>query len=103
MGKLALTAQSLTHANCSRAFICLQGIARSVGFSISDEEPDSDQDEDYSACQLARALYDFDGKVEFRELSVQAGDDFDVVKEELVVCWSLGQERWACCLVRIMR
>jgi hypothetical protein len=31
----------------------------------------------------------FGGKVEFRELSVQAGDDIDVVKEELADGWSL--------------
>jgi sorting nexin-9/18/33 len=57
--------------------------------SLSDEEPDSDNDDDYSECLPARALYDFDGKVEFRELSVQAGDDIDVVKEELADGWSL--------------
>ena len=36
-----------------------------------------------------RALYDFEGKPEFRELSVHAGDELEVVKEELADGWSL--------------
>jgi sorting nexin-9/18/33 len=55
--------------------------------SLSDEEPDSDNTDDEN--RPARALYDFEGKVEFRELSVQAGDEIDVVKEELADGWSL--------------
>ncbi|KAJ3804056.1 hypothetical protein F5876DRAFT_83860 [Lentinula aff. lateritia] len=37
----------------------------------------------------ARALYDFEGKPEFRELSVHAADELEVVKEELADGWSL--------------
>ncbi|KAF9269127.1 PX-domain-containing protein [Marasmius fiardii PR-910] len=37
----------------------------------------------------ARALYDFDGKAEFRELSVKAGDELQVLREELPDGWSL--------------
>ncbi|KAH7913117.1 hypothetical protein BJ138DRAFT_1002980 [Hygrophoropsis aurantiaca] len=39
--------------------------------------------------QPARALYDFDGKVEFRELIVKAGDDLEVLKEDVGDGWSL--------------
>ncbi|KAF5388740.1 hypothetical protein D9757_004790 [Collybiopsis confluens] len=37
----------------------------------------------------ARALYDFEGKPEFRELTVHAGDELEVVKEDLADGWSL--------------
>jgi sorting nexin-9/18/33 len=56
--------------------------------SLSDEEPDSDTDSAESYKQ-ARALYQFEGKAEFRELSVEAGDDLEVVKEDLADGWSL--------------
>ncbi|KAF8889661.1 hypothetical protein BD779DRAFT_1611017 [Infundibulicybe gibba] len=52
----------------------------SGGGSLSDEEPDNEETETHRS---ARALYRFEGKVEFRELSVEAGDDIEVVKEEL--------------------
>ncbi|KAH7928625.1 hypothetical protein BV22DRAFT_1058614 [Leucogyrophana mollusca] len=39
--------------------------------------------------QPARALYDFEGKVEFRELIVKAGDELEVIKEEVGDGWSL--------------
>jgi len=55
--------------------------------SLSDEEADVDNADDDD--QPARALYDFEGKAEFRELSVQAGDEIDVIKEELADGWSL--------------
>lgn len=51
---------------------------------LSDDEPD--REDDY---RPARALYDFEGKAEFRELSLQAGDDIEVVKEDLADGWSL--------------
>jgi sorting nexin-9/18/33 len=55
--------------------------------SLSDEEPDSlDVKEDV---RPARALYDFEGKVEFRELVVGAGDELEIIKEELADGWSL--------------
>ncbi|KAL0571966.1 hypothetical protein V5O48_009992 [Marasmius crinis-equi] len=37
----------------------------------------------------ARALYDFEGKAEFGELSVKAGDELEVLKEDLPDGWSL--------------
>jgi sorting nexin-9/18/33 len=53
--------------------------------SLSDEEPDEGAEES----RPARALYDFEGKSEFRELSVVAGDDLEVIKEDLADGWSL--------------
>ena len=41
----------------------------------------------------ARALYDFEGKAEFRELSVGAGDELGVVKEDLADGWSLVKNK----------
>ncbi|KAF9467849.1 hypothetical protein BDZ94DRAFT_1155100 [Collybia nuda] len=54
--------------------------------SLSDEEPDDGEQE---SLRPARALYEFEGKAEFRELSVQAGDDLEIVKEDLSDGWSL--------------
>lgn len=51
----------------------------------SDEEPDNSEENR----RPARALYDFEGKPEFRELTVRAGDELEVVKEELADGWSL--------------
>ncbi|KAF7318958.1 SH3 and PX-domain-containing 3 [Mycena chlorophos] len=56
--------------------------------SLSDEEPD-DPEEGDRELRPARALYDFEGKTEFRELSVEAGDELEVVKEDLADGWSL--------------
>ncbi|KAJ7461859.1 hypothetical protein B0H11DRAFT_2056357 [Mycena galericulata] len=55
--------------------------------SLSDEEPDDEEPE--GTHRPARALYDFEGKTEFRELSVEAGDEIEVVKEDLADGWSL--------------
>ncbi|PWN47511.1 hypothetical protein IE53DRAFT_303920, partial [Violaceomyces palustris] len=38
----------------------------------------------------ARALYDFQGEASFNELSLQAGQSFEVLNEELAGGWSLG-------------
>ncbi|KAG6817405.1 hypothetical protein H0H87_009049 [Tephrocybe sp. NHM501043] len=54
--------------------------------SLSDEEPDIGNEE---ILRSARALYDFEGKAEFRELDVTAGDELEVVKEDLADGWSL--------------
>ncbi|KAJ6588777.1 PX-domain-containing protein [Mycena capillaripes] len=56
--------------------------------SLSDEEPD-DEEAAEGTTRPARALYDFEGKSEFRELSVDAGDELEVVKEDLADGWSL--------------
>ena len=53
--------------------------------SLSDEEPDDGAD----GSRPARALYDFEGKAEFRELNVAAGDDLEIIKEDLADGWSL--------------
>ncbi|KAK7044602.1 SH3 and PX-domain-containing 3 [Favolaschia claudopus] len=55
--------------------------------SLSDEEPEEEDSE--VASRPARALYDFEGKSEFRELDVVAGDELEVIKEDLADGWSL--------------
>ncbi|KAG8955111.1 hypothetical protein FRC04_009568 [Tulasnella sp. 424] len=39
----------------------------------------------------ARALYDFEGKPDFRELVIHAGDELSIIKENLAEGWSLAQ------------
>ncbi|KAJ4476149.1 hypothetical protein C8R41DRAFT_774091 [Lentinula lateritia] len=57
---------------------------------LSDEELNLENaGNDHPDRRPARALYDFEGKPEFRELSVHAGDELEVVKEELADGWSL--------------
>ncbi|KAL1742546.1 hypothetical protein HDZ31DRAFT_42969 [Schizophyllum fasciatum] len=46
-------------------------------------------DEDEPRSRPARALYNFEGKPEFRELTVCAGDELRVLREELPDGWSL--------------
>ncbi|KAK7685587.1 hypothetical protein QCA50_011454 [Cerrena zonata] len=69
--------------------------------SLSDDEAsddEADQADDDSGLEsvtgrTARALFNFEGKAEFRELTaVQAGDDLEVLKEEVGDGWSLV--RW---------
>lgn len=63
--------------------------------SLSDEEQEEDEQEgipdiEQLPGQSARALYAFEGKPEFRELAdVRAGDDLEVLKEEVGDGWSL--------------
>jgi sorting nexin-9/18/33 len=54
--------------------------------SLSDDDL---EDDDNSKTRPARALYQFEGKVEFRELHVEAGDKLEVVEEDLADGWSL--------------
>ncbi|KAG7448492.1 uncharacterized protein BT62DRAFT_992550 [Guyanagaster necrorhizus] len=54
--------------------------------------PSDDELNDEEIYHPARALYDFEGKAEFRELSVNAGDDLEVVKEDLADGWSLVKD-----------
>ncbi|KAJ3921657.1 hypothetical protein F5877DRAFT_75980 [Lentinula edodes] len=57
---------------------------------LSDEELNLENaGNDHPDRRPARALYDFEGKPEFRELSVHAGDELEVVREELADGWSL--------------
>lgn len=59
-----------------------------VDASLSDDELCST---DVEETRPARALYQFQGKAEFRELSVEAGDQIEVVKEDVGDGWSLVQ------------
>lgn len=58
-------------------------------------QPLSDDEEDGSVgsetTRPARALYDFEGKTGFRELSVKAGEEIDIIKEGLDDGWSLAK------------
>ncbi|KAG6377444.1 hypothetical protein JVT61DRAFT_15249 [Boletus reticuloceps] len=57
--------------------------------SLSDDEP-ADYPELYGQRGLsARALYQFEGKAEFRELTVEAGDRLEVLKQDVGDGWSL--------------
>ena len=40
----------------------------------------------------ARVLYKFEGKAEFRELTVDAGDEVEVIKEDVGEGWSLVRD-----------
>jgi hypothetical protein len=60
-----------------------------IGGSLSDEELETEPDYDLNRGRPARALYAFEGKPEFRELTVAAGSSLDVLKEELPDGWSL--------------
>ncbi|EFI27068.1 Sh3px3 protein [Coprinopsis cinerea okayama7 len=57
--------------------------------SLSDDEFDDGGDELEEPARKARALFDFQGKPEFRELDVNAGDPIDVLKEDVGEGWSL--------------
>ncbi|KAG8835344.1 hypothetical protein FRC20_007295, partial [Serendipita sp. 405] len=52
--------------------------------SVSDDEK-----EEPPKGRPARALYDFEGRADFRELTMKAGDDIEVLKEHLPDGWSL--------------
>ncbi len=72
-----------------------------VAFVVEEEEaeqPDRaesvDEEGSLDAEQVrpARALYTFQGKAEFRELtSVEAGDDLEIVREDVGEGWSLAR------------
>jgi len=66
--------------------------SRDKGRSLSDEETDpNDPELDYLQVpgRPARALYAFEGRPEYREVCVSAGDEIEVVKEEVGDGWSL--------------
>lgn len=57
-----------------------------------DQISDEDQDVislDKSKVRPARVLYNFEGKPEFRELSVLSGDKIQILEEDLADGWSL--------------
>ena len=49
----------------------------------------SDEEEIEEITYPARVLYKFEGKTEFRELTVEAGDEVEVIKEDVSEGWSL--------------
>ena len=58
--------------------------------SLSDDDPDDDSAVvENEEGKPARALYQFEGMAEFREISVEAGDEISVIKEDLADGWSL--------------
>ena len=57
--------------------------------SLSDDDPADHLDEDGQRGLSARALYHFEGKVEFRELTVEAGDKLEVLRQDVGDGWSL--------------
>jgi sorting nexin-9/18/33 len=62
-------------------------------YSLSDDEPEpADEHQEQpieETVKTARALYDFEGEAEFKELTVEAGDELDILKEEAGDGWSL--------------
>jgi len=52
----------------------------------------SDEDDIEEITYPARTLYKFEGKAEFRELSVEAGDEVEVIKEDVGEGWSLVRD-----------
>ncbi|KAG2041280.1 hypothetical protein BDR03DRAFT_44571 [Suillus americanus] len=62
--------------------------------SLSDDEPEpTDGHHELQpieeTAKAARVLYDFEGKAEFKELTVEAGDELNILKEEVGDGWSL--------------
>ncbi|KAG8880051.1 hypothetical protein FRB97_001202 [Tulasnella sp. 331] len=53
------------------------------------EETESAQESDPP--RSARALYDFEGKADLRELTLRAGQELTILKEDLAEGWSLAQ------------
>ena len=72
--------------NASTAWVAEQADKSAAGHSLSDDE----EEIDIGTGRAARALYDFEGKPEFRELTLSAGDELDILKEELDDGWSLA-------------
>jgi len=52
----------------------------------------SDAEDGQEIAHPARVLYAFEGKAEFRELSVEADDELEVVKENVGEGWSLVKD-----------
>ncbi|THH21169.1 hypothetical protein EW146_g355 [Bondarzewia mesenterica] len=58
--------------------------------SLSDDEPE-DAFEDEIDGRAARVLYKFEGKPEFRELSVAGGEQVEIIREQVGDGWSLAK------------
>lgn len=67
------------------------GINASNAWLSSDTASLNSQDDSPETApgKSARVLYDFDGKAEFRELTVEAGDNLEIIDEILPDGWSL--------------
>ena len=52
----------------------------------------SDEEDLEEITYPARVLYKFEGKTEFRELTVDAGDEVEVIKEDVGEGWSLVRD-----------
>jgi sorting nexin-9/18/33 len=61
--------------------------------SLSDDEGEDDHFEEGIDGRGARVLFAFEGKAEFRELDVKAGDEITVIREEVGDGWSLVKTR----------
>lgn len=73
----------------SRKFLS-ESNARNGSLSDDDmEDGDLLDDDAAEEARSARALYSFQGKPEFRELDVEAGDEIDVLKDDVGEGWSL--------------
>ncbi|KAF5369089.1 hypothetical protein D9758_002873 [Tetrapyrgos nigripes] len=57
--------------------------------SVDENNSDSSKEQEDTPPRPARALYDFEGKTEFQELTVVAGEEILVLKEDLADGWSL--------------
>ena len=57
--------------------------------SMSDDELDEDAED---VTVPAQALYAFQGKAEFRELTTEAGDGLDIIKQDVGEGWSLVRD-----------
>lgn len=68
-----------------------------AAFSLLDDDEtkegalDGRGDTELQRGRPARALYDFEGKPEFQELSLKAGDELEVLNENLAEGWSLAR------------
>ena len=71
--------------NTSNAWVAEQDATH----SLSDEEDEGSVDNESG--RSARALYDFEGKPEFRELTIKAGEVISVLREGLADGWSLAK------------
>ncbi|KIJ58186.1 hypothetical protein HYDPIDRAFT_48646, partial [Hydnomerulius pinastri MD-312] len=56
--------------------------------SLSDDEPGDNPTLEGQKGLPARALYQFEGKAQFRELTVEGGDEIEVLKEDVGDGWS---------------
>jgi len=79
------TPTSSTSRATSRKFLSESDAVR----SMSDDELDEDPEE--ITCP-ARALFAFEGKAEFRELTVEPGDELEIIKEDVGEGWSLAKD-----------